>query len=131
MENFVLAEFIDKFLRFGLVGFSGVFVDFGVTYLGKEFLKIQKFIANAIGFLIAASSNYILNRIWTFESTNPEVMVEYTQFMLISIVGLAINTAVIYWLNEKIKWNFYFAKIFAIGTATLWNFFANAYITFG
>ena len=131
MENFVLAEFIDKFLRFGLVGFSGVFVDFGVTYLGKEFLKIQKFIANALGFIIAASSNYVLNRIWTFESTNPEVMVEYTQFMLISIVGLAINTAVIYWLNEKIKWNFYFAKIFAIGTATLWNFFANAYITFG
>jgi putative flippase GtrA len=123
-------DFLIKFLKFGLVGFTGVFVDFGITWLTKEKLKIQKYVANAIGFTTAATSNYILNRIWTFESTNPRVMVEYTEFITISIIGLGINTLVLWLLVSRFKMNFYVAKIFAIAVVTLWNFFANAFITF-
>ena len=65
--------FILKFIKFGVVGFSGVFVDFGITYLCKEKIKINKYVSNAIGFICAATSNYILNRIWTFESENADV----------------------------------------------------------
>ncbi|MEJ2594987.1 MAG: GtrA family protein, partial [bacterium] len=90
----------------------------------------QKYVANAIGFTTAATSNYILNRIWTFESTNPRVMVEYTEFITISIIGLGINTLVLWLLVSRFKMNFYVAKIFAIAVVTLWNFFANAFITF-
>ncbi len=123
-------DFLIKFLKFGLVGFTGVFVDFGITWLTKEKLKIQKYVANAIGFTSAATSNYVLNRIWTFESTNPRVMVEYTEFISISIIGLGINTLVLWLLVSRFKMNFYVAKIFAIAVVTLWNFFANAFITF-
>lgn len=128
-EIFTKAFFI-KFLKFGVVGFSGVFVDFGITWIAKEKLKIQQYVANAIGFTTAATTNYFLNRIWTFESTNPRVMVEYTEFITISLIGLGINTLVLWLLVSKFKMNFYVAKIFAIGVVTLWNFFANALITF-
>ena len=130
MAEIFTKEFLFKFLKFGLVGFSGVFIDFGITWFTKEILKIQKYVANAIGFTSAATSNYILNRIWTFESTNPRVMVEYTEFIAISLVGLGINTLVLWLLVSKFKMNFYVAKIFAIGFVTVWNFFANAFITF-
>ena len=83
--------FILKFLKFGVVGFSGVFVDFGITYLFKEIIKINKYVSNAIGFICAATSNYILNRIWTFESENADVATEYGKFMLVSVIGLGIN----------------------------------------
>ena len=73
-------EIIIKFIKFGIVGFSGLLVDFGITYLFKEVFKVQRFVANAIGFLTAASSNYILNRVWTFNSDNPEVAVEFGKF---------------------------------------------------
>lgn len=119
-----------KFLKFGVVGFSGVFVDFGITYLTKEKLRIPKYIANAIGFSTAATTNYFLNRIWTFKSTNPEVMVEFTEFFVISMVGLGINTLILWLLVSKFKMNFYVAKIFAIAVVTVWNFFANVLITF-
>ncbi len=76
MSELFTKAFLLKFLKFGVVGFSGLFVDFGFTYLCKEVFKIQKYIANAIGFTIAASSNYFLNRIWTFQSTNHEIAVE-------------------------------------------------------
>jgi putative flippase GtrA len=128
-EIFTKSFFI-KFLKFGMVGFTGVFVDFGITWFTKEILKIQKYIANAIGFTSAATSNYYLNRIWTFESTNPRVMVEYTEFIIISTIGLGINTLVLWLLVSKFKMNFYVAKIFAIAVVTVWNFLANAFITF-
>jgi len=122
--------FILKFLKFGAVGFSGVFVDFGVTYLFKEIIKINKYVSNAIGFICAATSNYILNRIWTFQSENADVATEYGKFMLVSAIGLGINSLTLYILTDKLKWNFYLSKIFAIGMATLWNFFANLLFTF-
>ena len=122
--------FILKFLKFGVVGFSGVFVDFGITYLFKEIIKINKYVSNAIGFVCAATSNYILNRIWTFQSENADVVTEYGKFMLVSAIGLGINSLTLYILTDKFKWNFYLSKIFAIGAATLWNFFANLLFTF-
>jgi len=121
---------IYKFLKFAVVGFSGVFVDFGITFLCKEKIKLNKYVSNAIGFVCAATSNYILNRIWTFQSTNEDVATEYGSFMIVSAIGLGINSLTLYILTDKLKWNFYFSKIFAIGVATLWNFFANLLFTF-
>jgi len=113
-----------------VVGFSGLFIDFGITYLFKEVLHVQKYVSNAIGFMMAASSNYFLNRIWTFESANPNIALEYTQFIVISLIGLVINTAILYFLVSKLKMNFYLSKVFAIAVVTLWNFFANLLVTF-
>lgn len=121
---------IYKFLKFGVVGFSGLFVDFGITYLFKEKVKINKYVSNALGFVCAATSNYVLNRLWTFQSTNEHVATEYGTFMIVSVIGLGINSLVLWILTDKFKWNFYVSKIFAIGCATLWNFFANLLFTF-
>jgi putative flippase GtrA len=130
MSEFYSWPFVWKFLKFGVVGFSGVFVDFGFTYICKEWLKIPKYIANAIGFSIAASSNYLLNRLWTFHSHNPQVMMEYSQFLGISLIGLGINTLILWILVSKYNKHFYLSKLFAIGVVTIWNFLANYFITF-
>ena len=121
---------IFKFVKFCIVGGSGVFVDFGITYLCKEMLKFNKYLANSLGFIIAASSNYILNRIWTFNSQSSEIFKEYFVFFLFSLIGLGINNGVIYLIHGKGKLNFYFSKLFAIGVVTFWNFFMNYYFNF-
>ena len=119
-----------KLLKFGIVGCSGMIIDFGITYLCKEILRINKFISNGIGFILAATSNYFLNRIWTFNSQTEEIGKQYIQFMIVSAIGLGINSLVLYILNEKIKWNFYFSKLIAIAITTIWNFFGNLLFTF-
>jgi putative flippase GtrA len=124
-----MSDIIIKFLRFGIVGASGVLVDFSFTYLLKEKLKLNKYLANSAGFIIAATSNYILNRIWTF-SSHHEISTEYFTFVAVSLVGLGLNNLTIWVLNGKFKVNFYFSKLIAIGVATFWNFFINYYYTF-
>ncbi len=123
-------DFIVKFFKYGLVGLSGVFVDFAFTWICKEIFRLNKYIANSIGFTVAASSNYILNRVWTFASKSEEIALEYSLFIGISVVGLLLNNYLIYILNDKFKLNFYLAKVFAIGAVTVWNFLANYFITF-
>ncbi|MCF8233466.1 MAG: GtrA family protein [Bacteroidales bacterium] len=130
MAEFWTKAFLIKFLKFGLVGFSGLFVDYGFTFLFKEILKVQKFVANSIGFTLAATSNYFLNRVWTFQSTNPDIAVEYTEFLVISLIGLVINNLILWLMLRTFKWNFYLCKLFAIGVVTIWNFLANALFTF-
>jgi putative flippase GtrA len=117
-----------KFLKFIIVGFTGMVVDFSITILLKEKLKIHRYIANSAGFVLAASSNYLFNRLWTFESNNPKILVEYSTFFIISVIGLIINNLVIYLLEKKLK--FYFAKFVAIMVTSVWNFMANYYLNF-
>jgi putative flippase GtrA len=128
--NFLNKIFLLKFIKFCLVGFSGVFVDFGTTYFFKEVMKVQKYVANAIGFTLAASTNYILNRIWTFNSHNPQIVQEFSRFFIIALIGLGINSAIIWLLNGKFRINFYLSKLVATLIVTLWNFLINAYFTF-
>jgi putative flippase GtrA len=128
--NLLSNLFFSRFVKFCLVGGSGLIIDFGVTYFLKEKLKIQKYIANACGFCLAASSNYYLNRIWTFNSNNPNYFTEYYLFIFISVIGLGINSLILYLLVNKLKKHFYLSKVFVIGVVTIWNFVANSYITF-
>jgi putative flippase GtrA len=122
--------FIMKFLKFAAVGLSGVVIDFGTTYLCKEIIKIPKYVANAIGFTVAASSNYLFNRIWTFQSHNPQIAVEYFKFIFISLIGLGINTLILWILVSRYKKHFYLSKLFAIAVVTCWNFIMNLIFTF-
>ena len=122
--------FIYKFIKYCIVGFSGVIVDFSITWLLKEKLHVNKYVANTAGFVSAATSNYVLNRIWTFESENPRIAGEYVSFFVISIIGLGLNNLIIWLCADKMKWNFYFSKIVAIGLVTLWNFVMNYLFTF-
>lgn len=119
-----------RFFRFGIVGLTGIVIDFSITWLFKERLKVNKFVANGAGFVTAVSNNYILNRIWTFNNNNPHILQQFMLFFLISIVGLGLNTAVLYFLHEKKKQHFYLSKIIAIAIVFCWNFAANTLLTF-
>lgn len=119
---------IFKLLKFIIVGFSGLAVDFSITILLKEKLKVHRYISSSTGFILAASSNYMFNRLWTFQSNNPKVFEEYGTFLLISVIGLFINNLFLYLFEKKLR--FYFAKFLAIMVTSLWNFSANYWLNF-
>ena len=118
------SEIILKFLKFCVVGFSGLAIDFGVTYVLKERLSFHRYLANSLGFTAAVVNNYVLNRIWTFSNNNPAITEQFLKFSLIALGGLIINNIIIY-LLERRKVPFYLAKFIAIAVVVLWNFFMN------
>ncbi len=121
---------IIKLIKFIIVGCSGLIIDFLLTYVCKEKLVLNKYISNSIGFTNACISNYILNRIWTFSSQNPNISTEFITFIFVSIIGLIINNSLLWLIHNKFNINFYLSKFGAIILTTIWNFLANYYITF-
>lgn len=130
MNEIFTKAFITKFIKFGVVGVSGTIVDFGMTWLLKEKAKINKYLANGIAYMCGATSNFLLNRWWTFQSAAPEVWEQYFKFLAVSLVGLGLNTLIIYLLVNKWNQNFYVSKVGATLLVLIWNFFGNLMFTF-
>lgn len=118
-----------KFIQFAIVGCFGMILDFGITYLLKEKLRVYKYLANSSGFLCAVCFNYLLNRYWTFESHN-NIETEFFLFLLISLAGLVINNFILWLSHHDLNSNFYLAKLIATGFTVIWNFTCNYYMTF-
>ncbi len=122
---------LPRIIKFGLVGFTGLFIDFSITYLLKEKALINKYIANATGFTCAVISNFFLNKYWTFNSaSNKFITNQFFLFTIISLTGLCINSSILMLLIKKMNMKFYLSKVIAIGIVFIWNFLMNNYITF-
>jgi putative flippase GtrA len=131
---------ITKFIKFAVVGASGAVIDFGLTAICKGIFGIPELLSNAIGFTVAATSNYFLNRVWTWRSTSKEVGIEYAKFFFVSLVGLGLNSLIVFLLKDisivprfvetNLDWDFWVAKIIATGIVMVWNFLANNLFTF-
>lgn len=119
-----------KFLKFCIVGSLGLGIDFGITFLSKEKARWNKYVSNSLGFIAAASSNFFFNKFWTFNDSDPDQLIQYSKFILIALIGLAINNLIIYILINKWEAKFYRAKLIAVGVVVLWNFVANYNFTF-
>ncbi|QDW24350.1 GtrA family protein [Pedobacter sp. KBS0701] len=125
-----MLETFFKLIRFGIVGLIGTAVDFGVTFIVKEKLGINKYVANTFGFILAVVNNYFLNKYWTFNNVYGNSFIQFLIFCTISIVGLLINLGVIYVFNTSKKYPFYVTKVIGVAIVALWNFSMNFFLTF-
>lgn len=126
-----LHAFLGKVIRFGLIGASGMVIDYGSTYLCKEILLMNMYVSNLIGFTLAASSNYYLNRTIVFKNEARNHTRQYIGFVGISSVGLLLNSAIVWSLTDQwFHFNFYISKTVATGVVFFWNFSMNYFLNF-
>ncbi|MFV8376351.1 GtrA family protein [Flavobacterium sp. LB1P62] len=118
------------FIKFGLVGFTGLAIDFCITWFCKEQLRLNKYVANSLGFSFAVVNNYILNKYFTFHNNDSHVVSQFFSFLLISIIGFILNTILLYLLQKNTKINFYICKVIVTIIVVVWNFSANKLYTF-
>jgi len=119
-----------QFLKFGVVGTTGLIIDFSVTWLCKEKLKWNKFLSNSCGFSLAVVNNYLLNRVWTFSSSHTAFAPAFTKFIIVSVLGLGLNNFLLYLLHNRCRLPFYTSKGISTAVVLVWNFSANYFFTF-
>lgn len=119
-----------EFFKYSLVGASGFAIDFTLLNL-LIWLKLPLYVAATISLLIAASSNWYLNRLYTFKSSSSKAKArQWMEFIIVSSGGLLINFTIFYIGNEQLHWHYNLAKVLASIVAWIWNFIANKYWTF-
>lgn len=127
-------ELVIQFIKFGLIGGLNTVIDFALlntffwatgVYSGSLVILF-----NIISFTVAVINSYVLNKKWTFNSTKKDVSAQLSKFITISLVGLLINTAIVFVVTSYVKAPFNLseglwangAKIFATVFALVWNF---------
>ena len=118
-----------KFVKFGIVGFSGLAIDFFITWLFKEKIGLNKYISNGLGFLFAVVNNYFLNKYFTFQNNDPHLTTQFFSFLLIAFIGFLLNTSLLYLLQKNTKINFYVCKLIVTVLVFFWNFSINSIYT--
>lgn len=82
--------FSESFLRFGLVGALGVVWDTSTVYALRPYTNL--YIAGTCGFLVAATMNWLCNRLWTFRSIDhARAHVQWVKFIGANVVGFVFN----------------------------------------
>ncbi len=122
---------IKEFVKFGVVGVTGTLVNIAILYLLTEKAGIYYIISAIFSFIVAMSSNFILNKIWTFrENIKLEIGKKYFQFGLVSVSALLVNLLFLYIFTEIFGIYYILSQILAIGIALIINFIGNKIWTF-
>jgi len=135
-----------RFIKFAIVGSIGAVVDFGIMNILTQ-LSTPFVVSSIISFIAAVISNFLLNRYWTYPDSREKTFTQQmVQFFVISLVGLAIRTPMLAWMETRliklsaavIPLTFLTPEIIghnvslaiAILVVMMWNFFANRYWTY-
>jgi dolichol-phosphate mannosyltransferase len=90
-----------ELIKFCLVGFSGVFVDMAIVIGLKELFQMDTRFCAVFGFLAAVTTNYLLNRYWTFhQGRNTPFFKSYIMFVSVCCIGLLVRLLVMHLLIE-------------------------------
>ena len=133
-EKRVSIKFLSKAARFFTVGATGIGVNYLVSMLFTSGLTELWYIhANIFGIIASISTNFILNKIWTFEDkdfSKKKVLSQYGKFCLFSSLGALVQVSMMYLLVESYHIDQPIALILAISTAAFGNFILNKKLTF-
>ncbi len=90
----IVGGVLSQFLRFGLVGIAGFFVDVAVLYLALSLLGVGPYAGRGISYVVAASFTWYFNRRLTFADRRSDAAGrEWGTFVVINAVGGALNYA--------------------------------------
>lgn len=80
--------------KFGVVGASGYVVNLAV-YTALLHGGLHFNLAAAVSFVVSATSNYLLNRAWTFRHARGHFAYQGARFFVVSLVAFGANEAVL------------------------------------
>jgi dolichol-phosphate mannosyltransferase len=129
-------RFISKAARFYTVGASGLLVNYLVSILLSNGTLSQFFYLHAttIGIIVSIASNFILNKIWTFEDRDfsaKHTLKQAGLYYAFSAVGAAIQLGLVYAFVESYGMEYSIALFLAVAIASIGNFLFNKKWTFG
>lgn len=130
IKNILKQQSVRQFIKFCFVGASGTVVDWVFYFAFTRWLGLFYLTAKALSFILAASNNYIWNRIWTFRSQEKKIAQQFLKFFVVSTVGLGLNTFIMYIVVDRVRWSDLWGLIVATALVMFWNFFANKIWTF-
>jgi dolichol-phosphate mannosyltransferase len=133
-ERRTSVHFLSKAGRFYTVGASGLFVNYVASlFFNMLTPSVWYLYSTVIGILISMTSNFFLNKLWTFEDRKfrlKETGIQYGMFIGFSSLGAIVQLLIVYALVENYNMDYPLALILAVAAASVGNFLLNKKWTF-
>ena len=127
--------FLSKAARFFTVGASGLIVNYAASFLLSNLVPNIWYIqATLFGIIVSITTNFLLNKVWTFEDRNfsiRHVLKQYSFFLALCTLGAIIQLSLVYAFVEYSHIQYGLSLLMAVCIASLGNFLLNKKITFG
>jgi len=118
-----------RFLKYCLVGASGVLVNMGLLWLLTEVGGLFYLASAAISIETSIITNFTLNDRFTFPDRRARGLAPFLRrlgkFNLVSLAGLAVNMAVLWTLTSMLGIHYLISNLVGIAAATMWNYAVN------
>jgi putative flippase GtrA len=129
---------VKRFVKFAVVGFSGLIVDYTVLNILAHIFGVASWLAVAVAFVVAATNNFFWNRVWVYpESRQHSIWKHFPTFLLVNAVGLGINELILFLFEVPIEHlvgnaviGLNLTKAIAAVIVMFWNFAVNRFVTF-
>ena len=115
-------KLLNQILKFGLVGGTAFVIDYVLLYLCTEFLHIHYLISSIISFTVSVIFNYILSIKWVFDVKKKQDVKDFVIFIILSVIGLEINSLIMYVMVEKFGVYYMLSKIVSTAVVMVYNF---------
>jgi dolichol-phosphate mannosyltransferase len=133
-EKRTSVRFLSKAGRFYTVGASGLLINYIASLFFNTLAPDIWFLySTVIGILISMTSNFFLNKIWTFEDRRFNLKntgIQFSMFIGFSSLGAIIQLLLVYALVESHKMDYPASLILAVAVASVGNFLLNKKWTF-
>lgn len=133
-ERRTSVRFFSKAGRFYTVGASGLLINYLVSFVLAALLpSIWYLHATVVGIMFSITSNFLLNKLWTFEDMDfsaKRTVLQYGMFAGFSALGALVQLGLVYALVESYGASYPLALVLAVATASASNFLLNKKWTF-
>lgn len=116
-------------IRYAIVGVLNTVIHFLGTAFCVELYLLSPVPASIVGFALAVVVSFVLNRNWTF-SIKDRSLERLARFSLVSVVGLLLNTLIMYFSVEILQVHYFFGLLFVLVVVPPSNFFLNLFWSF-
>ena len=127
-------KFLSKAARFYTVGASGFLVNYLISLLFTGGISDMWYLhANVIGIIASITTNFVLNKAWTFGDRDfgiRKTISQYGKFAMFSSLGAIVQLGMVYFLVDGADVGYPIALILAVMTAAFGNFVFNKKFTF-
>jgi dolichol-phosphate mannosyltransferase len=127
--------FLSKAGRFFTVGVSGFIVNYVVSFLLVNIVSNVWYLqATLVGIIVSITTNFLLNKVWTFEDrdfSTRHFLRQYVLFLTLCSLGAVIQLSLVFVFVEYSHIQYGISLVMAVCVASLGNFLLNKKITFG